>query len=46
MIFFNLNIEVFCNKGKPLRTVLNMDGTQNVAKIQQAGERNIIKWIK
>ena len=40
------HIEVFCKKGRPLRTILNMDGTQNLAKIEQAGKRTIEKWIK
>ncbi len=40
------HIEVFCNKGEPMRTILNMDGTQNITKIQQAGERGIVRWIK
>ena len=40
------HIEVFCHRGKPLRTILNMDGTQNLTKIEQAGKRTIEKWIK
>lgn len=35
------HIEVFCPTGEPLRTILNMDGTQNLAKINQAGFRSI-----
>lgn len=40
------HIEVFCKKGRPLRTVLNMDGTQNLDKLRQAGKRTIEPWIK
>lgn len=39
------HIEVFCHKGKPLRTVLNMDGTQNLVKIKQAGVRDIVECL-
>lgn len=39
------HIEVFCHKRKPLRTILNMDGTQNLAKIKQAGKRDILECL-
>jgi hypothetical protein len=40
------HIEVFDKRGKVLRTILNMDGTQNFLKIEQAGIRDIVEWIR
>lgn len=39
------HIEVFNRSGKALRTVLNMDGTRNAAKVRNAAKRNIRQWI-
>ncbi|MDR3550585.1 MAG: polymorphic toxin-type HINT domain-containing protein [Candidatus Babeliales bacterium] len=40
------HIEVFKKFGSPMRTILNMDGTQNFNKLKQAGARTIKQWIK
>jgi len=40
------HIEVFTPNGKSVRTILNMDGTQNLEKIEQAGIRDIWEWIR
>lgn len=40
------HIEVFKRCGKIMRTILNMDGTQNMKKLAQAGARTIEPWIK
>lgn len=41
------HIEVFTKSGKDLRTILNMDGTQNLNKIVQTrGTRDILEWIR
>lgn len=40
------HIEVFSSKGKmPLRTILNLDGTINTGKIDQAITRNLSRFI-
>ena len=33
-------------QGEDLRMILNMDGTQNLTKIKQAGIRDILAWIR
>jgi filamentous hemagglutinin len=40
------HIEVFIKSGKALRTILNIDGTQNMKKLAQAGVRDILKYIR
>ena len=39
------HIEVFKKCGESIRTVLNMDDTQNLDKLRQAGKRTIEQWI-
>lgn len=39
------HIEVFKRCGKIMRTVLNMDGTQNLSKLRAAGARDIVECI-
>jgi filamentous hemagglutinin len=39
------HIEVFKKCGKVVRTVLNMDGTVNAAKLAAAAGRDIWEWI-
>lgn len=40
------HIEVFKKCGKVVRTVLNMDGTENKKKLVQAIGRDILPWIR
>jgi uncharacterized protein YneF (UPF0154 family) len=39
------HIEVFNSTGKAIRAVLNMDGTQNIKKLDLAAGRRIVRWI-